>query len=203
MNELTVVNHDGILVVDSREVATMVQKDHAKLLRDIRIYCEYLTESNFGLSDFFIENTYKDSSGRELPCYLITRKGCDMVANKMTGQKGVLFTAAYIDRFYEMERQLSLKTLPQTLPEALRLAADLAEQKEQLQIELDYSKEWFSIKRVAKLNDVDWKTFDWRKLKEESIRCGLNVKKIFDANYGEVNTYHCSVWEKVYPEYEI
>jgi hypothetical protein len=29
--------------------------------------------------------------------------GCEMVANKLTGEKGVLFTAAYIMRFNEME----------------------------------------------------------------------------------------------------
>lgn len=31
-----------------------------------------------------------------------------MVANKMTGEKGVLFTATYIDKFYEMEHRLKL-----------------------------------------------------------------------------------------------
>lgn len=29
-----------------------------------------------------------------------------MVANKMTGEKGILFTATYVDKFYEMEHQL-------------------------------------------------------------------------------------------------
>ena len=29
-----------------------------------------------------------------------------MVANKITGDKGIIFTAKYIDRFYEMERLL-------------------------------------------------------------------------------------------------
>lgn len=58
-------------------------------------------------------------------------------------------------------------------------------------------------KRVAAMNGVDWKTFNWRKLKEKSIELGYGVKKIFDANYGEVNTYHRNVWEAAYPEYEI
>lgn len=87
----------------------------------------------------------------------------------------------------------------------INLAMALKEERTKanaLESELDRSKEWYSIKRVAKINDVDWQTFNWRKLKVASEKSGLGVKKIFDANYGEVNTYHCSVWEQVYPEYE-
>ena len=47
------------------------------------------------------------------------------------------------------------------------------------------------------------KDFDWRRLKSESERKGYGVRKIFDANYGEVNTYHVNVWEKVYPNMEL
>lgn len=85
-----------------------------------------------------------------------------------------------------------------------REAKILAEQRAQeLETELDKNKDWYSIKRVAALNGVDWKTFDWRKLKNKGLEMGYEVKKIFDANYGEVNTYHREVWEAVYPEYEI
>ena len=77
------------------------------------------------------------------------------------------------------------------------------EEREQLRQELDYSKDWYSIKRVAAMNGVNWKSFDWRRLKQKSIQLGYGVKKIFDANYGEVNTYHREVWEVAYPQYEI
>lgn len=40
-------------------------------------------------------------------------------------------------------------------------------------------------------------------MEDKSIELGYGVKKIFDANYGEVNTYHRDVWEAAYPEYEI
>lgn len=83
-----------------------------------------------------------------------------------------------------------------------KLKVERAE-KERLQQELDRSKDWYSIKRVAALNGVSWKTFDWRRLKETGEQMGYGVKKIFDANYGEVNTYHKSVWEKAYPTYEL
>lgn len=77
------------------------------------------------------------------------------------------------------------------------------QEKERLQAELDYSKEWYSIKRVAKLNDISWKSISWRKLKRASADIGIGVKKIFDANYGEVNTYHVKAWEIAYPELEL
>lgn len=77
------------------------------------------------------------------------------------------------------------------------------EKRKALEAELDRSKEWYSIKRVAHLNGVSHKFFDWRKLKLESQRQGYGVKKIFDSNYGEVNTYHMHVWEKVYPYMEL
>lgn len=77
------------------------------------------------------------------------------------------------------------------------------QEKERLQTELDYSKEWYSIKRVAKINDISWKSISWRKLKQTSADIGIGVKKIFDANYGEVNTYHVKAWEIAYPELEL
>lgn len=107
MKQLQVVNANGQLLVDSREVAEMVGKQHAHLLRDIKGYIEILNQSNFGFVDFFIENTYTDGKGESRPSYLLTRKGCDMVANKMTGEKGVLFTATYVTKFEEMEKQIA------------------------------------------------------------------------------------------------
>ena len=80
---------------------------------------------------------------------------------------------------------------------------DEQDKRKALETEMYRSKEWYSIKRVAHLNGVSYKVFDWRKLKLESQRQGYGVKKIFDANYGEVNTYHVNVWEKVYPNMEL
>ena len=80
---------------------------------------------------------------------------------------------------------------------------DEQDKRKSLEAELDRSKEWYSIKRVAHMNGVSHKAFDWRKLKIESQRQGYGVKKIFDANYGAINVYHMNVWEKVYPLMEL
>lgn len=194
------------------EVAEMMETEHSKLLRKLegdgtrKGIIPILSEAHLGVADYFKESTYQDTQGKPRKCYNVTRLGCDFLANKFTGEKGVLFTAKYVKRFNEMERG----QVPKDFPSALRAYADeverrqIAEQEnEKLQQELDYSKDWYSIKRVAAMNGVDWKTFNWRKLKEKSIELGYGVKKIFDANYGEVNTYHRDVWEAAYPEYEI
>lgn len=111
--ELQVLNQNGQLLVDSREVAEMVEKEHKNLLRDIKGYVNTLDGSNLSSQDFFIESTYINLQNKEQPCYLLTKKGCDMVANKLTGEKGVIFTAKYVTAFEEMKEKLSVKPMPQ------------------------------------------------------------------------------------------
>lgn len=105
--ELKVINKNGVLLVDSRDVAEMIEKKHDQLMRSIRNYISIIEESaKLQSQDFFIESTYINSQNKIQPCYLLTRKGCDMVANKMTGEKGILFTAEYVTKFEEMEKTL-------------------------------------------------------------------------------------------------
>lgn len=89
--------------LDSREVAEMVGKEHKNIIRDIRGYLVEFSQLNFEPSDFFIESTYKNERGKVYPCYLITKKGCEFIAHKLTGVKGTEFTAKYINRFHEIE----------------------------------------------------------------------------------------------------
>ena len=91
----------------SNEVAGMVGKEHSKLIRDIRTYVDYLAEAKIGSGDFFIESTYKDANNQERPNYLLTKQGCEMVSNKLTGAKGVQFTAKYVSRFNQMEKHIN------------------------------------------------------------------------------------------------
>ncbi len=106
MQNLTIIKRNGGAYIDSREVAAAIEKRHDNLLRDIARYCEIIGRGgllNFEESDFFIESSYLNAQNREMPCYLISRVGCDLIAHKVTGEKGVLFTAAYVTKFREME----------------------------------------------------------------------------------------------------
>ena len=80
--------------------------------------------------------------------------------------------------------------------EALEALVEAEKQKQQLQIRLKGDMEWYSIKRMEKLNPGE--KFDSRLLKNNSKKMGIPVKKIFDRNYGEVDVYHRDVWEDLY-----
>lgn len=107
------ITTERIETVTSMEVAEMVGKEHKGLLRDIRRYCEQLAESNLALGDFFTESTYLDANNQSRPCYLVTKKGCEFIAHKLTGVKGTEFTAKYINRFHELEeKHMSNEIIP-------------------------------------------------------------------------------------------
>lgn len=110
----------------------------------------------------------------------------------------------------ELRRNGTVTTnaVPRTYLESLKALVKAEEEKERLALEnkqqqflieekaqqLDESKEWYTIKRWAKTRHKNWRSYSWRKLKALSYELGYTVKKIFDANYGEVNIYHRNVF---------
>lgn len=84
------------------EIAEMMEISHKEILRKIegandrKGYFQILTENHLVPSDYFILSSYKDGSGKENKCYEVTKLGCDFLANKFTGEKGIIFTAKYV-----------------------------------------------------------------------------------------------------------
>lgn len=111
MNNLTVINNKT-MVIDSREIAEMMGVNHWEILRKlegtekVKGIIPTLTDNKIVVSDYFIKSSYKDESGKENKCYLFTKLGCEFIANKFTGEKGILFTAKYVKRFNDMEQQI-------------------------------------------------------------------------------------------------
>lgn len=147
------INVSPVETIDSREVAEMVDVTHASLLKKVRNYEEILTKSKLTSLDFFIPSEYKDTKGEIRNCYLLTKKGCEMVANKLTGEKGVIFTAKYVNRFEEMENHIKQQTptLPNNYLEALERLVDEVKMNEQLVLEnrqLRFKLEGKEVKQV-------------------------------------------------------
>lgn len=112
--------------ITTLEVADMMETEHSKIIRklegskDRKGFIQILNEAQMGVVDYFIKSSYVDAKGEERPCYEVTKLGCDFLANKSTGEKGVLFTARYVKKFYEMEH----RQIP--CPLNSQIAADVA-----------------------------------------------------------------------------
>lgn len=145
MGDLTKVPH----VLDSREVAEMVGKTHAHLCRDIVGYVSVIsTNPKLDSLNFFIERTYKDKKGEARKRYDITKKGCEMVANKLTGEKGILFTAEYVERFNDMEQADNIKQIKQAEQDKTR------EMRAEAMLRNSISKQAKMMMEIAKMSHI-------------------------------------------------
>ena len=122
---LTTTNEQGepVPVIDSREVARMMEKEHREILgyiegrvkgdKQISGILPTLLSNGIDPSAYFIESSYINANNRRDKCYLCTRMGCDLLATRQIGEKGILFCAKYVERFNEMEKELKSKSVHQ------------------------------------------------------------------------------------------
>ena len=124
MNALT----NKPVTMSSREIAELAGKRHDNVVRDIRKMLEEL-----GANPLSFEGVYLDAKGESRPCFNLPRREVEIL---LTGYS-IPLRAKVIDRLHELEEQAkgAAFRVPQSLPEALRLAAELAEKNEQLALE--------------------------------------------------------------------
>ncbi|CNI90240.1 MULTISPECIES: phage antirepressor KilAC domain-containing protein [Yersinia] len=114
----------SVVTMSSREVGDLTGKRHSDVKRDIEVMVAQLSED---VSKF--AHTYLDSMNRTQIEYLLDREHVECL---LAGYSAVI-RMKVIRRLRELEDK---NQIPQTLPEALRLAADLAEEKLQLENQL-------------------------------------------------------------------
>lgn len=91
--------------ISSREVAEMMEvTKHSHMLEKIDKINQILTDRNIGSSDYWYGSLYKAGNGEMRREYQLTKKGCELIAHKTEGEKGVLFTVKYMERFEQMEQ---------------------------------------------------------------------------------------------------
>lgn len=199
MNELIkITEQNGKQAVSARELYRYLVQDE-----NISNFGKWST-ANIKNNDFAIELTDYQiirimyENGREGVDYALTLDFAKELCMLSQCENGKLARRYFI----ECENRLkSQHQIPQSFADALRLAATQQEQIEKQQflieektMQLDESKEWYSIKRYAQENRLNWRSIKWRALKAISYELGYTIKKIFDANYGEVNVYHRNVF---------
>lgn len=199
--------------MSSMEIAELTGKKHGHVKRDIE---EVLNQAGINASKYGC--IYKDAQNREQTCYNLPRRECDLVISGYS----VPYRLAVIDRWYQLEEEQNPKI---TYAESLRLLADTIEERDnaiatkaeigtrreatamntasvavkkvnRLEIELDHSQSYCTVKRMQMIHHGQ--KFSWRLLKTASVEMELPAQDVFDANYGTVKAYHVDVWREAY-----
>ena len=119
-NELQLTNNTNMETIPSYEVAEMMEKEHRDVIAmiegnekrgivGIKPVLEQTAELH--IADYFIESEYNDR-GRTLKCYECTKMGCELLATRLNGTKGILFASKYVSKFNQMELALMEHQLP-------------------------------------------------------------------------------------------
>ena len=103
--QVEVLEHDGVAVTTSRNIAAVFDKNHKDVMRDIRNIIAANTDADFNRRNFAPVD-YTDAKGRTYQEFLLTRDGAMMLIMSYTGPKAMALKTAYIKRFNEMEQQL-------------------------------------------------------------------------------------------------
>ena len=161
MNELMI--NKRVETIESIEVAKMMDKEHKEIMWMIDgnkkrgivgIKPTIELSADLHLSDYFIENTYKDSMNRNKRCYSVTKMGCELLANKLTGEKGILFSARYVKRFNEMQNvinntpMISNKEIQEFKEDVKYIRSQVCIKKKDSMLYTNMIKEYLGIKTI-------------------------------------------------------
>ena len=104
MNNLTVINKNGQLVVSSRQIARDFEKENFNIVRDIENLLKTEPLKIEGLK-YFIPSTFIHK-GNEYKEYLLTRNGFSLLVMGFNGAKALRWKIKYIKAFNKMEKTL-------------------------------------------------------------------------------------------------
>ena len=218
MNALAIA--DKAVTMTSREIAELTGKNHADVMRDIRIMVDQLTKAE--MLSCANSTTYAGKDGRQYPQYELDKDTCltlllgyDAVARMKVVKRWQELEAAAAPSLpnfsspAEAARAWALEYEARVHAEAtkaeigsrreataMNTASQAVKKAAHLERELDKSKEYASVKRMEML--YHGTSFNWRLLKSTAAEMGVPAIDVFDANYGTVKAYHASVWMEAY-----
>src|SRR5574344_1000997 len=139
--KLVFKGENGRVLTDSIRVAKTFSKEHKRVMQDIR----ELTCSDEFRRHNFVQSSYFNNQNKEQPMYIMTEDGFTFLAMGYTGKKASKFKEEYIKQFNDMKKELDNENkskfqIPQTLSEALYLAASQAKQIEEQNKQLEEQK---------------------------------------------------------------
>lgn len=215
MTQLSTINNQ---TMSTREIAELVDKQHS----NIKISAERLAEKGvigtLATQEFTHSgNVYVEYLLNKRDSLILVAQNCPEFTARIVDRwqeleeqakqaaPVALLPQTYIEALEQLlqakkAEQLAIETKAQIGARreatAMNTASQAVKRANQLQIELDKSKQYASVKRMEML--YHGQKFDWRRLKSTGQEMGIETVDVFDANYGTVKAYHADVWAEAY-----
>lgn len=180
MNQIANLVNNGEPTMTSLEISELVESRHDKVKQSIERLAKRSVIQLPPLGEV------RNHLNQVVAVYKINKRDSYVIVAQLSPE----FTARLVDRWQELESQKSL--IPQTLPEALRLAADLAEQKQivEQQLAIAAPKAEFVDRYVQATGLLGFReTSKLLKVKENFFRDFLISKRIMYKLAGKLTPY--------------
>lgn len=114
MDDIKLINYNGLILANSREVAERFNRSHGSVLKSIQGenrngchingFIDELIENKINPEQYFISSTYMNR-GKEYPEYLMTRDGFSLLVMGFTGKYAFEWKLKYVEAFNIMENE--------------------------------------------------------------------------------------------------
>ena len=179
--------------VSHKTIATMTCNQEQNVMNLINKYAVQL--EGFGKVFFKTIPLASGQSGRE--AFLNEGQSTLLITFMRNNEIVIDFKTRLVREFMALKQRQPLSRL-ELAKEQVRLIEELEATKEivhNLEVEIDESLEWSTIKRVEANIDIKC---DWRVMKSVCTQLDVERRDVFDANYGTVKSYHRDAWMTAY-----
>lgn len=210
------------VTMTSLEIAELTGKQHRHVIADIRKTLEALDFDSAEFSAQYKDSTGRTLPCFNLPkretLILVSGYSIELRARiidrwqELEDQVKPKLPSNYIEALQallqseqekerlQLERDVAIETKAEIGSRreatAMATASNATQRANRLEVELDKSKQYATIKRMSLL--YHGLKFNWRDLKDASNEMGLPPIDVYDANYGTVKGYHADVWLAIY-----
>ncbi len=208
------------LTMSSREIADLIGKQHS----NIKISAERLAASGvigtLAMQEFTHNgNTYQEYMLNKRDSLILVAQNCPEFTaaivdrwQQLEEQAGPKMPKSFSEALRlaadeaeraeqaEKERDNAIATKAEIgnrrEATAMNTASQAVKKVARLEIELDQSKQYATVKRMEML--YHGQKFNWRLLKGAATQMNMPPIDVFDSNFGTVKSYHADVWREAY-----
>ncbi|MFD0673961.1 Rha family transcriptional regulator [Cohnella sp. GCM10027633] len=174
-------------VTDSNMVSEVFGKRHDRVLQDVR---DLGCSEEFRLHNF-VESSYRNNQGREMPKIIMTEQGFAMLAMGYTGRAAMEFKEKYIIEFHRMRDEVEKsKIVPlderKVRMELLKTAVDHEERIESIENEVKILRE--TVEEQITIDHGEQRRIQKAVARKVYEFCsdGMNTRELFPQLYREI-----------------